>query len=121
MSPEITTFRPRVAHPLHAVKDRRGSARIRTPVPVRLRSVGGGHGADVTSVVDNIGAGGFYVRVLRRLEPGARLAALIKFAADSGEAKRVARLAVRGCVLRVEELPGGVYGVAVKICQHKFV
>lgn len=83
--------------------------------------VGGGHDADVTSVVDNLGAGGFYVRVPRRFEPGARLSALFRFTADSVETKYVARLAVRGCVLRVEELPGSVYGVAVSICQYKFV
>ena len=75
----------------------------------------------MTAVIDNVGAGGFYVRLMQRLEPGTRLAALIKFVNGAGEAKSAARLVVRGSVLRVDELPGGVYGVAVQIRRYKFV
>jgi len=101
--------------------DRRRTERIQTPIAVRIRCAGEGHGADVTTIIDNIGAGGFYVRLMRRCEPGARLSALIRFGADTGEAQGAARLAVLGRVLRLEEMPGGAYGVAVKITHHRFV
>jgi|SRR5215213_1068436 len=121
MSPATIIYKPCAAPHLHVVRDRREMDRIRTPAAVVLRRVGARRGEDVTSVVDNLGAGGFYVRLMRRFEPGDRLIALVKFAPGSGEAKDAARVAVRGSVLRVEELSGGVYGVAVKICQYKFV
>ena len=96
--------------------------RIQTPVTVRIRRRGGGRESDVTTVVDNLGAGGFYVRLRLRVEPGEILAALIRFSsADSDESSGALRLAVRGRVLRVEELPGDVYGAAVGILAHKFI
>ena len=121
MSQAAIVNKPCAASHLHSVRDRREMPRIRTPALVRLRRVGAGHGADVTSIIDNVGAGGFYVRLMQRPEPGTRLNALIKFVTGSGDTKGTARLAVRGSVLRVEELSGGVYGVAVSIRRYKFV
>ena len=121
MTPSMTIQQPRTAFTTEGPRERRGTGRIRTPVLVRIRKVGAGHASDVTSVIDNLGAGGFYVRLMQRLEPGARLVGFIKFVNGCGEAKEAARVAVRGNVLRVDELPGGVYGVAVKIRQYKFV
>ena len=103
-------------------KDRRRTERIQTPVTVRIRRPGGGHESDVTTVVDNVGAGGFYVRLRLRVGPGETLAALISFSSpDADESEGALRLAVRGRVLRVEELPGDVYGAAVGILAHKFI
>ena len=102
--------------------DRRRTERILTPVSVRIRRRGGGRESDVTTVVDNLGAGGFYVRLRLRVERGETLAALIRFSSpDSDESAGALRLAVRGRVLRVEELPGDVYGAAVGILAHKFI
>ena len=123
MSPSTTDQRLRVASSPNVPKERRRTGRIQTPVPVRIRKVGAGHGADVTSVIDNLSAGGFYLRLRERVEPGERLSALIRFAADRGEAagSAGARIAVRGCVLRVENLGAGAYGVAVRIDRYKFL
>jgi len=121
MSSASIVNKPCAALHRHVVRDRREMPRIRTPALIRLRRVGSGHGADVSSVIDNLGAGGFYVRLMQRPELGMRLYAFIKFVTGSGDEKGAARLAVRGSVLRVEELSGGVYGVAVEICQYKFV
>ena len=122
MTPATIIYKPHATHHLRAMKDRRTTARIKLPIPVKIRRRGGrGHVADVTSVVDNVGAGGFYVRLMQQIEPGSNLFALIKFAAGSSEEKSATRIAVRGHVLRVEELPGGVYGVAIRICHYRFV
>ena len=123
MSPSMTIQKPRVALSPKGLRERRETGRIRTPVLVRIRKVGAGHGADVISVVDNLGAGGFYVRLRQRVEPGERLSALIRFAAERGEAapSSQARIAVRGHVLRVENLGAGAYGVAVRISRYKFM
>ena len=123
MSPSTTSQRPRGASSPDVPEERRRTGRIQTPVPVRIRKVGAGHGADVTSVIDNLGAGGFYVRLRQRVEPGERLSALIRFAAERGETdgSSEVRIAVRGRVLRVENLGAGAYGVAVKIGRYKFL
>ena len=104
-------------------EERRKRGRIRTPALVRIRKVGAGHDEDVTSVIDNLSAGGFYLRLRQLVEPGERLSALIRFAADRGETagSAEARIAVRGQVLRVEDLGAGAYGVAVRIDRYKFL
>ena len=113
---------PRTADPRLKINDRRRNERILTPVTVRIRRRGGGRESDVTTVVDNLGAGGFYVRLRLRVERGETLAALISFSSpDSDGSGGALRLAVRGRVLRVEELPGDVYGAAVRILAHKFI
>jgi hypothetical protein len=117
----VNDTQPQAADSQEKLADRRRTERIQTPVHVRIRCAGEGHDADVATIIDNIGAGGFYVRLLRRCEPGARLSALISFGTDAGEAQRAVRLAVLGRVLRLEEMPGGAYGVAVKIIHHRFV
>ena len=122
MSPSMTIQKLRVPL-IDRLKERRETGRIQTPVLVRIRKVGAGHGADIMSVIDNLGAGGFYVRLRQRVEPGERLAALIRFATEHGETagSSQARIAVRGRVLRVENLGAGAYGVAVRISRYKFL
>jgi hypothetical protein len=86
-----------------------------------VRCPGKGREGDTTSIIDNISSGGFYVRLMRRFETGANVAALIKFIDDQAEGKATALLAVRGHVVRVEELPGQVYGVAVQFRRYRFL
>ena len=123
MSSSTTSQRLRADFSLDVSKERRQTGRIQTPVPVRIRKVGAGHGADMTSVIDNLSAGGFYLRLRQSVEPGERLSALIRFAADHGETdgSAEARIAVRGRVLRVDHLGAGAYGVAVRINRYKFL
>jgi hypothetical protein len=123
MSASTTTQKSRAAFSPYEMKERREKGRIQTPVLVMIRKVGAGHGADVLSVVDNLSAGGFYVRLRQTVEPGERLSALIRFAAGRREKDESseARVAVRGRVLRVENLGAGAYGVAVRISRYKFL
>lgn len=67
--------------------ERRETSRILTPAPVRLRVRGARHEDDLTSVLDKVSAGGFYVGLMRRLEPGERVYAHIKFVVGSSEGK----------------------------------
>lgn len=123
MSAATTIQNPRAAFSLDGQKERRKTWRIRTPALVRIRRVGAGHDEDLTSVVDNLSAGGFYVRLRQGVEPGERLSVLIRFAAERGEAEGSSevRIAVRGRALRVENLGAGAYGVAVRIGRYKFL
>ena len=101
--------------------ERRRTSRICTPAALRLRWPGAGRRAEVATIVDNISAGGFSVRLMLKPQPGARVFALIEFPPVGESGLEGARLAVRGSVVRVEGLPGGVSGVAVKIINHRFI
>lgn len=120
--PHSTVFyREQPAPTLPAGEERRATARIPMPARVKLRGVGSARAVGAYAVADNIGAGGFYVRLMRRHDVGESVSALIRFGADAGEGSPAARLAVRGRVARVDELPGGVYGIAVRIMKYRFV
>lgn len=123
MSAATSIQNPRAPFSLERPKERRKTGRIQTPALVRIRKVGARHDNDLTSVVDNLSAGGFYVRLRQGVEPGERLSVLIRFAAERGEAdgSSEVRIAVRGRVLRVENLGAGAYGVAVRIGRYKFL
>ena len=101
--------------------ERRRSSRIFTPAALRLRWAGGGRRAEVATIIDNISAGGFSVRLMLKPQPGARVFALVEFPPVVESGLEGARIAIRGNVVRVEGLPGGASGVAVKIINHRFL
>jgi len=73
---------------------------------------GGGHkGFGVTAVLDDLSAGGFRLRLARRVERGERLLVIAQVAQ--------ALIALRGPVLRVEPQKDG-YCLAVAVAQYKF-
>ena len=76
-------------------------------------------GADC--VAENISAGGLYLRLGRRVNPGTELLVVIHLSVGQMRARQAARVAARGVVLRVEPAPGGDYGVAVEIRRHRFL
>ena len=104
-----------------ATPERRRTSRICTPAALRLRWPDGGRRAEVATIIDNISAGGFSVRLMLKPQTGARVFALIEFPPVGESGPGGARLAVRGSVVRVEGLPGGASGVAVKIINHRFI
>ncbi len=75
------------------------------------------------AVLDNASTGGLYVRLPRRAAVGARLFIVIWLSsAVSPQGQRVRPgVAVRGEVLRSEPQPGGEWGVALEIIQHRFL
>lgn len=101
--------------------ERRRSLRIRLPAAVKFRWHSRGRRSEVATIIDNISAGGFSVRLMQGVIPGARVFALIEFPSTWGGEPAGSRLAVRGKVLRVECLPEGVFGVAVMIDSHRFI
>lgn len=103
------------AAPASAKPERRRLLRIRPPAAVKIRWAGRGPRSEVNTIIDNISAGGFCVRLMQKIQTGARVFAVIEFP-HAGT-----RLAVRGRVLRVEGLTAGVSGVAVSIDKHRFI
>jgi hypothetical protein len=99
--------------------ERRSKLRLYGPFPAKVRGVDvNGKIFKVETVLDNISAGGLYLRLRQRLEPDAILFVVTRLSASEVRAPRVA---VRGKVLRIEQKPDGECGVAVKITRHRFI
>ena len=95
--------------------ERRAKSRVSVPFQVMVHGtdVEGSH-FEVTTVLDNLGPGGLYVRLTREVPVGAKL--LVTIHMDRHERVPAGRglcLEVYGPVRRVDTQPGGAYGVAV--------
>ena len=93
---------------------------VRVPAVLRLR-VGRGERLREEADVENIGLGGFRVRLGRRLEPGATVFALLRFTASATVWGGGPLVAVRGPVLRCEPGADGGWVAAVAITRHRFL
>ena len=98
-------------------------SRISRPYPVRVRGrAADGQGFKLEALVENISAGGLYVALPLRVEPGARLSVVIRFATDaSAEQHEPPRVAARGVVLRAEPQRDGRCGLAIAFTHHRFL
>ena len=100
----------------------RRKVRLSARVPVLVRGKGpGGERFEQEAVLENIGRGGLYMTLGRRLEPGAMVFVLVRFTAAPTIDGRGPLVAVSGRVLRVEPGPEGVWGVAAEIIHHRFL
>ena len=90
-------------------------------VRVKGRDAAGNRFKMVT-LLENIGGGGLYVLLDRRVEGGAPLSFFVSFSTlPLGESMSAPRLCARGRVLRAEAQPDGLFGVAVSFTRHRFV
>jgi len=71
------------------------------------------------SVVNNISAGGLYMRLGRRVEPGAMLFVVVHFANLPDRRGQAPRFAIWGIVQRAEVQPDGECGVALRFTRHR--
>src|SRR6478752_6907295 len=103
--------------------ERRGKPRIEIPYPVLIFGADT-HGAmfHMNAHLTNLGAGGLYVRLPQRIEPGAQLFALVRLATGpEDKAAPAPRVATRGVVLRSEPMADGGCGVALAFKYHRFI
>ncbi|HLL76816.1 MAG TPA: PilZ domain-containing protein [Pyrinomonadaceae bacterium] len=102
--------------------ERRQQARLDGPFRVRVTGVDSdGNAFDVEALADNVSAGGFYVRLPRGIQRGARLSATILLPKTTGRLGRDNCLAAHGRVLRSEVLTDGTSGAAVEFANHLFL
>lgn len=95
--------------------ERRAKARVSVPFKAAVQGTDAeGDHFEATTILDNLGPGGLYLRLTREVRSGSRL--LVNVDMDrQGEAPAGLGfgLEVYGLVRRVDPLPGGAYGVAV--------
>jgi hypothetical protein len=100
-------------------RERRASPRTRTAFVVTIRGVDAhGRALDVDTMLDNLSGSGLYVRIPRRVERGEVVAVGIRFA-EAGTLDRVARVAARGVVVRVDPTPDGAFGLAIAFTKTR--
>src|SRR6266508_6172788 len=98
----------------YAVEERRRKPRIYEPFPARVRGIDWrGDPFEVEAVLDNLSAGGLYLRLKQRTEAGAKLSIFFRLATRLTPEAKGLRVAARSRVVRSELQPDGAYGVAV--------
>ena len=102
--------------------ERRSTPRLAASFPASVVGAGATGGVfEINTELDNISAGGLYLRLDRRVEPGATLLVVVHLCAVGRETRDTARVAIDGLVLRCESHPGGRCGLAIKITNHRFL
>jgi hypothetical protein len=104
-------------------RERRRTERSYATHPVLVR------GADAegcrfraTTVVDDLSAGGLYMQLPQRVNPGAPLLMEIRFVdATRGSTGEWLRIASRGIVRRAEERPPGLWGLGVEFTSYRLL
>ncbi|HEV8129688.1 MAG TPA: PilZ domain-containing protein [Acidobacteriota bacterium] len=103
-------------------EERRRDYRFSFPFPARVRAVdAGGETFQADVVIDNISAGGLYIRLSRSVRTGEEIFAVIRLSTEKGGNARVPRLAMLGTVVRAEPKVNGECGVAVTSRATRFL
>jgi hypothetical protein len=92
--------------------ERRAGFRVRGQFPFEARTRHARERHDDIAIADNIGSHGAYARLPRALHIDHRLFGLVSLPTGSV-------VAVRGRVVRVDRLPGGLWGTAVRFTRAR--
>ena len=102
-------------------EERRLKLRLYGSFPATVRGVNdAGEVFEIDASIENIGAGGLYLRMAQKVLPGSKLFIVTRLTALPG-AVSAPKLALRGTVLRAEPQPDGTCGVAVGVTSHRFL
>jgi hypothetical protein len=102
--------------------DGRSKPRIYDPFPVTVKGVDAdGETFEFETVIDNISAGGVYLRLTRCVDPGVKLLLVIRLSTAPTDDATAHCVVTTGVVLRAEPKPGGACGVAVAFMHHHFL
>lgn len=102
--------------------DRRSKPRLAKPFHINVQGrAQDGSSFEVATVLKNMSSSGIYLYLDRQVEVGARLALTIRLSTSENDEVPVARVAVKGIVVRTESQPNGDCGTAVAIIKRQFV
>jgi hypothetical protein len=106
----------------YAGQERRAYPRIETPFRATVRSVDvDDQRFEEHTVLDNLSSCGLYLRLSRWVQQGIRLFVLIRLSATPYADGFAACIALHGVALRTELRPGGVFGTAIRVTNHRFL
>lgn len=106
----------------HGPIERRRKPRIAVPFPAKVQGADDvGRTFEVETFLDDLSSNSLYLRVAPAVAPGASLRISFQPFTTNGSTKNLAQwVKVEGTVVRVDEKPGGVYGVAVVFVRSQF-
>lgn len=110
------------ATPAGIALERRSKPRLQVAYPALVRgndSLSGKFRED--ALVENVSAGGVYLRLKRVVVPGNSLFITLRFSNLPPKQTLAPCLAARGIVLRVDQRQDGTYGVALKFQNYRFL
>ena len=100
--------------------ERRKSPRIQEPFPIEISGIDAqGRKFCVSTVLDNLGAGGLYLRLSFSVQRTSKLHLVFRLSASADTPSP--RVAATGFATRIEQLMDGTFGIAVAFRQHRFV
>jgi hypothetical protein len=102
--------------------ERRQHVRLGDAFPAKVQGIDSdGRPFDLDVEVENVSAGGYYVRMPRCLKVKAVVSATIRFSSSAPQGARPQWLSTHGVVERAEPQPDGTCGVAVEFRHHVFL
>ncbi len=106
----------------HGNSERRRTLRISAPFPIRVRGISAaGERLQFEAELDNLGAGGLYLRATQDIRTWTRIMIRIRLSLAPDAAGRAAVVAARGAVLRTELQPDQRLGFAIAIKGYRFI
>jgi len=76
---------------------------------------------ETETVLDNLSAGGLYLRLMRQVVPGTRIFVVVRLAVGAVNQHTKPQLAANGLVSRAEPRSEGGWGLGVKLMRHRFL
>ena len=102
--------------------ERRGTARLRAPFPVRIVGVAtSGERRECEAHLENLCARGLYVRLFEDIREWKRIMMVVKLSLAPNSTVPAPLFVARAAVLRVEPQSDGLMGVAVSLTRHRFL
>ena len=102
--------------------ERRQSPRINIPFAATVIGLDSlGNSFQVTTMLDNLSGKGFHLRLLHRVEIGASIDIILNLAPATQMALAGGQVGIKGSVMRIDEKPGQVFGVAVAFKRSQFL
>ena len=103
-------------------QERRDKLRIVGPYPAIVRGTDeSGERFEADTVVDNLSAGGLFLRLSEKVSKGARLFILCQLSTSPDDGLPPPRVAIRGRVVRLVPEPDGTTGLGIAISNHRFL
>lgn len=110
------------SNPVELRVERRKKPRIYTPFHARVIGVNSsGETFEASTVLDNMSSGGLYLRVEHDVRQGTQIVVTIRLSTKRIDLVPVAKVAVKGIVLRNEEQTNGTYGLGISIQTRRFL
>lgn len=104
---------------ISAAYERRRKPRVFNRFITRVSGVNvSGEPFEIETALDNLSAGGLYIRLNERVKENTKLKLLIHFAESRDVVAPVVE--TQGIVLRSEQKLNGEYGIAVRFTRHRF-